>query len=111
MNENMFYSKYYHRMKTRNIYYEDEGSKKYGQILYFLSTTWNSLAVVSPFKPTTSSCYPQQLGILRIRKIPVKIERVLTVVPVQSLICKCVCISRGATVVYVVKPPNNMPGD
>ena len=115
VNEDVYYSKSYHRIKTRNNYtvcYEDEGRRRYGQILYFLSTnTQNSLAVISPFERTTSICYPEQLGILQSRMIPVTLKPIVMIAPVQSLICKCVCISRGATVVYVVRPPNNVSGD
>ena len=88
-----YYSQAYTRITKRNSYtvcYKEGETMRYGLIKYFLSLPNESVAIVNTLTPTSAYCYPQLLGILRSRIIPMKIESSINIIPVKSLVCKCV---------------------
>ena len=109
-----YYSQGYTRTTKRNSYtvcYSDGGITRYGLIKYFLSLPNQSVALLTRLSPTSHTCYPQGLGILRSRIVPVKLESSIDAVPVTSLLCKCVYCCFGSMERYIVVPPNSMTDD
>lgn len=87
------YSYEYKRLKTRNSYtvlYKENEEDKFGLIQYFLSLPTQSVAVVKQLKPTNNYCYSHQFRELQQRIIPVTVETGICVVPVKSIMTKCV---------------------
>ena len=109
-----YYSQGYTRTTRRNSYtvcYSDGGTTRYGFIKYFLSLPNQSVALLTRLTPTSSTCYPQGLGILRSRIVPVKVESSIDAVSVTSHLCKCVYCCFGSVERYIVVPPNSMTDD
>ena len=86
-------------------YTNQDGEEQYGLICYFLSLSHESVAIIHPLKPTTDFCYPRQLGNLHQCIVPVSLNTDICVVPIESLVCKCILIDLPSSK-FVVKPPN-----
>lgn len=109
-----FYSRAYTRVTKRNshtVCYMDGEATRYGLIKYFLSLPNQSVAVLNRLIPTTSHCYPRGLGILCSRVVPVELDNSIDVVPINSLISKCVYCSFTTTSVYISLIPNSYTDD
>lgn len=103
------YSFEYKRLKTRNSYtvvYKENEEDKFGLIQYFLSLPTQSVAVVKRLKPTNNYCYSHQLRELQQRIIPVTVETGIHVVPVKSIITKCIYLDLESSK-YVARLAND----
>ena len=93
---------------TRNSYticYSTGGVDRFALVEYFLSLSDRTVAVIQQLTPNARYCYSEHLADLRRSIIPVTLDPVLHVVPVQSFLCKCVYVSLN-TSMYVARPPN-----
>ena len=109
-----YYSQAYTRVTKRNshtVCYMDGEATQYGLIRYFLSLPNQSVAVVNRLIPTTTHCYPQGLGILCSWIVPVQLENSIDVIPVNSLVSKCVYCSFSSTSIYISLTPNSSTDD
>ena len=91
-----YYSLEYKRLKTRNsytVFYQAGEQDRFGLIHYFLSLPDQTLAVVQQLTPTSNYCYPHQLRELQQRIIPVTLESSICIVPIKSLVSKCVYLN------------------
>ena len=85
----------------------DGETTRYGLIKYFLSPPNQTVAVINRLIRTTSYCYPQGLGILYSRIVPVKLGNSIDVILLKSLLFKCVYCSLGSNSMYISVPPNS----
>ena len=109
-----YYSQAYTRVTKRNshtVCYMDGEATRYGLIKYFLSLPNQSVVVLNKLIPTTSHCYPRGLGILCSRIVPVQLHNSIDIVPVNSLVSKCVYCSFSSTSRYISLTPNNFTDD
>ena len=109
-----YYSQAYTRVTKRNSYtvcYKDGGATHYGLIKYFLSLPNQSVAVLNKLSTTSDHCYARGLGILCSRVVPVKLQSSVEIIPVKSLISKCVYCSFSSTNIFIAVPPNCITDD
>ena len=109
-----YYSQAYTRVTKRNSYtvcYKDGGATHYGLIKYFLSLPNQSVAVLNKLSTTSDYCYARGLGILCSRVVPVKLQSSIEIIPVKSLISKCVYCSFSSTNIFIAVPPNCITDD
>ena len=109
-----YYSQAYTRVTKRNshtVCYKDGEATQYGLIKYFISLPDQSVAILNKLSPTTAHCYPQGLGVLCSRIVPVKLEDSTDVIPINSLVSKCVYCSFSSTSKYIVVTPNCFTDD
>ena len=109
-----YYSQAYTRVAKRNSYtvcYKDGGATHYGLIKYFLSLPNQSVAVLNKLSTTSGHCYARGLGILCSRVVLVKLQSSVEIIPVKSLISKCVYCSFSSTNIFIAVPPNCITDD
>ena len=106
--DTVYYSELYSRMKTINsytiCYRKDDGSENYGSVQYCLSLSSTTVAVITPLTQTHIHNFPRQLQELDSSIVSVKKESSPSVVPVGSVLFKCVCVD-CCDVIYIAKPP------
>ncbi|XP_064403498.1 uncharacterized protein LOC135348992 [Halichondria panicea] len=114
----LYYSKKYHRVKKRNSYtvkfLSTGGSVALGQIDYFILLD-NSflLAVVTKAIPNALMHEKLNGAIEALDKVivPVSFGPGVEVIPVLNILCKCVCVDILSTEKYIILIPNTVFGD
>lgn len=87
--------------------YEENEEDKFGLIQYFLSLPTQSVAVIKRLKPNNDYCCSHQLRELQQRLIPVTVETGIHVIPVKSIITKCVYLDLESSK-YVARLANDL---
>ena len=105
-----YYSQAYTRMTKRNshtVCYKDSEAT----LRIWVDLPDQSVATLNKLSPTTAHCYLQGLVVLCSRIVPVKLEDSTDVIPINSLVSKCVYCSFSSTSKYIVVTRNCFTDD